>query len=122
MIEILCQFLEMSKRLRRWAKRKGVAGDNCRKYWHTVKNNKWVFGIKNDLGEVWMRLLNHGEEHGASSTDYAKVKGDKSPYDGDLVYWSSRLGRHPELSKTKTTLLKKQKGKCAPQRFILPRP
>jgi len=41
------------------------------------------------------------------------IKGDKSPYDGDLVYWSSRLGRHPELSKTKATLLKKQKGKCA---------
>jgi len=100
-------------RLRRWAKRKGVTGNDCRKYWHTVGNNNWVFGVKNDLGEVWMRLLNHGEEHGANSTDYVKVKGDKSPYDGDLVYWSSRLGRHPELSKTKTTLLKKQKGKCA---------
>jgi len=109
-------------RLRRWAKRKSVTGNDCRKYWHTVGKGDWVFGVKNGKGEVWMRLLNHGEEHGASSTDYVKVKGDKSPYDGDLVYWSSRLGRHPELSKTKTTLLKKQKGKCAPQRFILPRP
>ena len=42
-----------------------------------------------------------------------KVKGERSPYDGGLVYWSSRLGRHPELSKAKATLLKKQKGKCA---------
>jgi len=60
-------------RLRRWAKFKGVTGNDCRKYWHTVGNDNWVFGIKNDLGEVWMRLLNHGEEHGASSTDYVKV-------------------------------------------------
>jgi RNA-directed DNA polymerase len=48
-----------------------------------------------------------------SSTDYVKVKGDKSPYDGDLVYWSSRMGRHPEMPNRKAKLLRQQKGKCA---------
>ncbi len=42
-----------------------------------------------------------------------KVQGDKSPYDGNLIYWSSRLGEHPEMPKRKALLLKKQKGKCA---------
>jgi RNA-directed DNA polymerase len=42
-----------------------------------------------------------------------KVKGDKSPFDGDLVYWSSRLGTHPELPSRTAKLLKQQKGKCA---------
>ena len=42
-----------------------------------------------------------------------KVQGDKSPFDGDLVYWSSRLGTHPEMPDRKTRLLKQQKGKCA---------
>jgi RNA-directed DNA polymerase len=41
------------------------------------------------------------------------VKSDKSPYDGNLVYWSTRLGRHPELSNRKAILLKQQQGKCA---------
>jgi RNA-directed DNA polymerase len=47
-----------------------------------------------------------------SSTDYVKVKGDKSPFDDDSVYWSSRLGKHPEMSSRKTKLLKQQKGQC----------
>ncbi len=37
----------------------------------------------------------------------------KSPYDGDLVYWSIRLGAHPEMPNIKAKLLKQQKGKCA---------
>jgi RNA-directed DNA polymerase len=41
-----------------------------------------------------------------------KVKGEASPYTGNLIYWSSRMGTHPETSKRVATLLKKQKGKC----------
>jgi RNA-directed DNA polymerase len=44
---------------------------------------------------------------------YIKVKGDRSPYDGDWVYWASKLGRHPELPKRVAILLQRQKGKCA---------
>jgi RNA-directed DNA polymerase len=40
------------------------------------------------------------------------VKGKASPYDGNLIYWASRMGKHPEMLKTRATLLKKQKGRC----------
>ncbi|MHC5731628.1 MAG: HNH endonuclease, partial [Nostoc sp.] len=43
---------------------------------------------------------------------HVKVKGDASPYDGNLIYWSSRMGKHPEAPIRVATLLKKQKGKC----------
>jgi RNA-directed DNA polymerase len=45
-------------------------------------------------------------------TRHIKVKGNKSPYDGDMVYWATRLGTHPEAPTKVATLLKKQKGKC----------
>jgi len=44
---------------------------------------------------------------------HVKVRGDKSPYDGDWLYWSERLGRDPTKPKRVTRLLKRQKGRCA---------
>ncbi|NEP08216.1 MAG: HNH endonuclease, partial [Okeania sp. SIO4D6] len=44
---------------------------------------------------------------------HIKVKGNKSPFDGDWTYWGSRIGKHPGVRKEVTTLLKRQKGKCA---------
>jgi len=43
---------------------------------------------------------------------HVKVKGESSPYDGNLVYWSSRMGNNPEMPNRVAKLLKKQKGKC----------
>jgi RNA-directed DNA polymerase len=43
---------------------------------------------------------------------YVKVKGTSSPFDGNWVYWSTRMGNHPEVSTRVATLLKQQKGKC----------
>jgi RNA-directed DNA polymerase len=40
------------------------------------------------------------------------VKGDRSPFDGDVIYWSTRLGRHPELPWGLPRLLKDQTGRC----------
>ena len=48
----------------------------------------------------------------SSSTEYVKVKGEGSPYDGNLVYWSTRMGKNPDLPLRKAILLKQQKGKC----------
>ena len=58
------------------------------------------------------KLILH-TEFATSSNHYLLVKGDRSPYDGDLVYWSTRLGRHPELPNRQAILLKQQQGKCA---------
>jgi hypothetical protein len=32
-----------------------------------------------------------------------KLKAAKSPFDGDLIYWSTRLGEHPEMDATEQT-------------------
>ena len=46
-------------------------------------------------------------------TRHVKVKGDKSPFDGDWVYWGTRLGRDPTKPKRVIRLLKQQPGRCA---------
>ena len=96
--------------LRRWAKRQtGSISEGHQKYWHTIGNNHWVFTTRPDSNGL--KLLNHIEFH-SSVNDYVKVRGDKSPYDGDTIYWSLRLSNHPDLPTTKRNLLKQQKGKC----------
>lgn len=80
----------------------------ARRYFITIGGDNWVFATR-DEGTNPMILVKH------SSTDikrYVKVKGDKSPYDGDITYWSTRMGTHPEMPKRIAILLKKQKGKC----------
>jgi 5-methylcytosine-specific restriction endonuclease McrA len=42
-----------------------------------------------------------------------KVQGNKSPYDCDWVYWSTRLGCDPSKARRVTRLLKRQRGCCA---------
>jgi RNA-directed DNA polymerase len=44
---------------------------------------------------------------------HVKVKGIKSPFDGDWVYWAKRLGRDKMRPNRLTTLVKKQEGKCS---------
>ena len=98
-------------KLRRWAKRRcGTLKKGSDKYWTTIGGNNWVFATREGNANPF-RLLKHSEIS-CSSTDYVKVKGDKSPFNGDSVYWSTRLGIHPEMPSRKTKLLKQQKGKC----------
>ncbi|MBA3531517.1 MAG: hypothetical protein H0T73_06295, partial [Ardenticatenales bacterium] len=44
---------------------------------------------------------------------HIKVRSTKSPYDGDWLYWSTRLGRHPAIGPRVARLLKQQQGRCA---------
>ncbi len=44
---------------------------------------------------------------------HVKVKGEASPYDGNLLYWSQRLKNHPTTRGTLAVLLQKQQGKCS---------
>jgi RNA-directed DNA polymerase len=43
---------------------------------------------------------------------HIKVRGNKSPFDGDWAYWSARLGRDPTKPRRVTKLLKRQEGRC----------
>jgi RNA-directed DNA polymerase len=98
-------------KLRQWAKcRCGNTNDGRIKYWTFIDGDNWVFATRKGESNPF-RLLKHSDIS-CSSTDYVKVKGDKSPYDGDLIYWSSRLRTHPEMPNRKAKLLKQQKGKC----------
>jgi len=79
-----------------------------RKYFKTIGGNNWEFATRE--GNNLLKLIQHSS---TSINRYVKVKGKASPYDGDWVYWSSRMGEHPEVSVKVAKLLKQQKGKCA---------
>jgi RNA-directed DNA polymerase len=75
-----------------------------RKYWHP-EQGKWSFTSPNgaSLYRHWQTPIKH----------HIKVRGRKSPYDGDWVYWANRLGRQPGLPIRVAKLLKQQVGRCA---------
>jgi RNA-directed DNA polymerase len=78
------------------------------KYWHKDGLRNWVFATK-EGGKISNRLLLHAD---TPIVRHVKVKGESSPYDGNLVYWSSRMGNSLELPTRVSKLLKQQKGKC----------
>ena len=43
---------------------------------------------------------------------HVKVRGNKSPYDGDWPYWGQRLERDPTKPTRVIRLLKRQNGRC----------
>lgn len=89
-----------------WAKRrhpKKSKGWIVRKYWRV--NGGWKFQAPNGGAQ----LRRHDETHYEC---YVKVAGARSPYDGDWIYWSARLGYHPKVPPRVAKLLKRQRGKC----------
>jgi len=74
------------------------------KYWLQRGDNKWVFGVK-DISELIDPRYTEIKRH-------TKVRGNASPFNGEDTYWASRLGRHPQMPKRTTMLLKEQQGKC----------
>lgn len=98
------------QKLRAWGRHRcGSTGKAFSKYWTKIGNRITFATRQGDSNPLW--LLSH-KEIGSSSTKYVKVKGDKSPFDGNLVYWSIRMGRNPIMPSRKATLLKAQKGIC----------
>ena len=73
---------------------------------------KWIFtgitenakGIKREIHLVYPSWIN--------SEKYAKIKSNKSPYDGDDAYWSIRNPKYSSWSNRVSRCLKRQKGKC----------
>jgi len=99
------------QKLRAWARRRHHNKSKvwiAKKYWKSIDGDNWVFANAQD-GKAPILLYKHSA---TPVVRHVKVRGDASPYDGNLVYWSTRLGRHPEVSASVATLLKRQKGKC----------
>ncbi len=88
------------------------------KYWKTIGGANWVFS------DGKYRLLKHKKNYEERKKEtrkigrktqgeiYIKVQDVRSPYDGDTVYWSGRLGKHPNMPTNKAKMLKWQDGKC----------
>jgi RNA-directed DNA polymerase len=89
-----------------WAKRRHPNKGRkwvARKYWHPEEGG-WQFGIRKGVALVKLSAI--------PSRWHALVGMRRSPYDGDAVYWSTRMGRHPEMPRSYARLLKQQHGRC----------
>lgn len=96
------------QKLWRWALRRHPnksKGWILRKYWQRRGTVRWSF-TTSSTGPV---LPLHSM---TAIKKFVKVRGTKSPFDGDWVYWSTRMGKHPTVPQPIATLLKKQKGRC----------
>ena len=104
---------DLYHKLRSWSRRRCNADWKraYAKYWNyvTIKGRK-VKRFSTREGNSGLYLTSHTDT--SCSNRYVKVKGNASPYDGNLSYWATRMGRHPEMDSLKASLLKKQKGKC----------
>ncbi len=94
--------------LLRWAKRrhprKSASWIRLR-YWRTVGQDHWRFA-----SPVGYSLTNHAA---IRIQRHVKVKGNASPFDGNLLYWAKRLQQsHPLTMSRLGALLHKQQGKC----------
>ncbi len=98
------------RKLWRWAKRRHSNKSKewiAKKYWRTIDGDNWIFATPQD-GKNPTRLLKHS---GTSIVRHVKVKGEESPFNGNLVYWSKRRGEHPEMPIRVAKLLKQRQFK-----------
>lgn len=97
-------------KLRRWSKRKKGSVVKGISYWFKTPTRKWNFGIKNIC-----KLVDHAKYslplNGKGG--YTRARGEKSPFDGDDIYWIERKTKNPRSPNTIRFLLKRQKGRCA---------
>ena len=92
--------------LRQWSRRRHPnKGSQWRrkKYWKTEENRQ---GFVTPEGA---KLRWHRDTH---IRRHVKVRGEASPYDGRLLYWSQRLKTHPLLTGTLAKALQRQNGRC----------
>jgi RNA-directed DNA polymerase len=78
------------------------------KYWLIDRGEGWRFAAVSGAGYKRLAVHNH-----TAIKRHVKVQGNRSPFDADWVYWSTRLGKHPQVKKRVALLLKRQRGKCA---------
>ncbi|NEQ11338.1 MAG: group II intron reverse transcriptase/maturase [Moorea sp. SIO4E2] len=92
------------KKLRRWGNRRhpkktktwvykkywGTKIEKAKKPWEHPLVDNWVFMTKED---------NYLPKHAKTKiVRHTKVEETRSPYDGDLIYWNTRMRKHPEMT------------------------
>jgi RNA-directed DNA polymerase len=111
------------EKLWKWAKRrhpnKGLKWVKKR-YFTETKYRSWDFVIKSkkrnkagkEVALYWHMKSNHG------LGTFVKVREGKSFYDGDRIYWGTRLRKgYDNISPSTAKMLRKQDGRCAYCRF-----
>jgi RNA-directed DNA polymerase len=99
------------QQLKRWGTRRHPKKPKtwvANKYWSTDNSNDKMRNLCFRANDG-LKLILHAD---TPIVRHIKVKGNKSLFDGDMLYWTTRLGKHPEVSTRMATLLKRQKGKC----------
>lgn len=76
------------------------------RYWQIRPGEGWTF---RDPGDPRFTLYKH---EATKIVRHVKVRGDRSPFDGDWTYWSSRQGSYPGVRPWVAALLRKQRGRC----------
>jgi RNA-directed DNA polymerase len=93
-------------KLRRWGRRTRKTSGKASKMWRQIGKRNWVFATSDTI------LVAH-VDYSTPSSAYTKVKSEKSPYDGNITYWSNRKIKQLGVKTRKSILLKGQKGMCA---------
>jgi RNA-directed DNA polymerase len=100
-------------KLRKWCIRRcgrKSAAQNIQANFHEIGTRKWCFATFKD-GKPDLILKKYSD---VKIKRHVMVKMGKSYYDGDTVYWASRLLKgYGNIAPSKAKLLKKQGGKCA---------
>lgn len=94
-------------KLWKWAKRRHPGKSKKwikNKYFHSIEGNNWCFSTIRNNNPFKLRLYTN-----TPIEDYVKIQGARSPYDGDMVYWSKRTGSHPEIGTTQGKTLEDTK-------------
>jgi RNA-directed DNA polymerase len=102
--------------LRNWAQHRHSQKNQhwiSNQYWLIDKGGGWRFATR--IQDSLKQIAKHKE---TPIERHIKVQNSRSPYDGDWIYWSSRMGRHPEVARV-AALLKRQKGKCSECKLYL---
>jgi RNA-directed DNA polymerase len=102
------------RQLLRWGitRHKGKSkGWVSRKYLQRL-DTQTVFGkyVKDKEGNPTLIYVRRHVE--TQHEDWVKVRGEASPYDGNLLYWAKRLKQHPLVKNEKAKLLQKQRWQC----------
>ncbi|NEP34573.1 MULTISPECIES: group II intron reverse transcriptase/maturase [Moorena] len=80
-------------KLQRWGYRRHPNKSKnwvTKKYWGTLGKDRWMFMTSKDN-----YLPRHAK---VEIIRHTKVKDTRSPYDGDLIYWNTRMRKHPEMT------------------------
>jgi RNA-directed DNA polymerase len=96
---------QIFRKLYRWARfrhPRKTGGWSVKRYWKR-KGERMNFGD----GTAW--LVKYAD---TPIKRHVKIRGDKSPYDGDWPYWVQRLGRDPTKPLRVVRLSKRDKGRC----------